>query len=81
MRPRHLIIVSVLVALGVPLSLNNPAFSAKELVLGRNVPIQKGAEFVVDNDWGAFERTVADRRPDSFPSPFNQISVEYSTYF
>jgi hypothetical protein len=63
--------------------LNISAFSDKKLVFGRNVLIQKGAEFVVDNDWGAFERTVVDRcsSSDGFPSSFNQISVSCSSSF
>jgi hypothetical protein len=50
------------------LSLYESVFSASELVFDRNVLIQKGAEFVVDNDWGTLERTLADRCPDGFSS-------------
>jgi len=55
--------------------------SAERLALGRYVPIQKGAEFVMDNNWGTFERTIAARRLDGFPSSFNQLSAEYTSLF
>jgi len=62
-------------------SLKKVVFSAERSALGRHVPIQKGAQFVMDNNWGAFERTIVARPLDGFPGSFNQLAAEYTSPF
>ena len=80
------ILLSLLRSLELPfgagmVSLKKAVFSAERLALGRYIPIQKGTEFVMDNNWGTFKWTIAARRLDGFPSSFNQLSAEYASLF